>query len=486
MLRQNHRLIAVTQGILDILFSYIALIAAYYIRFYSDTFTQLIPVEFGIPPRSDFINLKFLIAITIIWPIIFRLNRMYKTKRGVPIIDLVLSVISSVTLSVTIFLVFTFFFIRPVREGVVVSYSRALFLTFWLCDIFLILFYRLAVRAISRYLRKKGFNQRHVLIVGAGHLSQIFLQKIKEHPEIGLRPVGFVDDDPEKQWTTVDGIAVLGTIDDAPELIRNYGIEQVYITLPLSAHRRIYHLLGQIQNECVDIKLIPDILQYITLRAGFQNMDGLPVINLTETPLSGYNLVVKRFVDITISGLALILISPLMGLIALLIRLTSSGPVLYKQRRMGIDLKPFDIYKFRSMRENDHGRNGTGWTVDNDPRITGLGRFLRRWNLDELPQLLNVLKGEMSLVGPRPEQPAFVEEFRERYPRYMLRHKVKSGMTGWAQVNGYRGDTSIKKRLEYDMFYIENWSLSFDFKIIGMTALQTYRNFIRPESHMLP
>lgn len=486
MLKQNHRLIAITQGILDIVFTVIALFSAYYIRFYSDRFTSYIPVERGIPPLSDFINFKFLVAIIIIWPIIFRLNRMYKTKRGIPVFDMILAVISSATLSVTIFLVFTFFFVRPVREGVVVSYSRALFLTFWFCDIVLILSYRLAIRAVSRYLRKKGFNQRHILIVGAGQLSQIFLQKIREHPEMGLQPVGFVDDDPEKQWKTVDEIAVLGTIDDAPEIIRHYGIEQVYITLPLSAHRRIYHLLGQIQNECVDIKLIPDILQYITLRAGFQNMDGLPVINLTETPLSGYNLILKRLTDVIISSIALIILSPLMGLIALLIRISSAGPVLYKQRRMGIDLKPFDIYKFRSMRENDHGKNGTGWTVENDPRITTLGKLLRRWNLDELPQFLNVLRGDMSLVGPRPEQPAFVEEFRERYPRYMLRHKVKSGITGWAQVNGYRGDTSIKKRLEYDMYYIENWSLNFDFKIMGMTALQTYRNFIRPQSPFLP
>jgi Undecaprenyl-phosphate glucose phosphotransferase len=483
MLRQNHKLVAVIQAIFDIFLTLIALYTAYEIRFYSETILRILPVEHGVPPSTDYFNSRFLIAIGVIWPLVFRINRMYKTKRGLPLFDLLLSVISSITLSVTLLLVITFFH-RPFRAGEPVSYSRVLILIFWFIDIVYILFYRIFLRILSRYLRRKGFNQRHVLIVGAGELGQLFLSKVQQNTDLGLRPVGFVDDDPEKQWSVVNGIAVLGTLDDAPEIIRKYGIEQVYTALPLSAHRRIYHLLGQIQNECVDVKLIPDILEYITLRAGFQNMDGIPIINLTETPLSGYSLIVKRLLDLFLATFFLILSSPLVIIIAILIKLTSPGPILYRQKRMGMDLKSFEILKFRSMKTSPEGQNGIGWTVENDPRITKIGRYLRRLNFDELPQLINVLKGEMSLVGPRPEQPAFVEEFRERYPRYMIRHKVKSGMTGWAQVNGYRGDTSIKKRLDFDMYYIENWSLSLDLKILLRTASQSYKNFIRPESNL--
>jgi len=484
MLKQNYRLFSFLQAIVDVLLTYIALYSAYTIRFYSPVFHNFLPVKYGIPPLSDVINLKFCLIIALIWPLIFRINRMYHTKRGLPIVDLILSVVSSVTLSATIFLVITFF-TRPVIAGTAVTYSRIMIITFWALDTVFILIFRIISRIISRYLRKKGYNQRHILIAGAGELGQIFLKKVKQNPEMGLRVAGFVDDDPEKQWSDIDGVQVLGTIDDVPELIRSKGIEQVYAALPLSAHRRIYYLLGHIQNECVDIKIIPDILQYITLRAGFQNMDGIPVINLTETPLSGYNLIVKRSFDLVFASLILIVTSPIMLITAIIIKCSSPGPVLYCQKRMGMDLKSFEIFKFRSMYLNKKGETGPGWTVDNDPRITPFGRFIRRWNLDELPQLVNVMKGDMSLVGPRPEQPSFVEEFREKYPRYMIRHKVKSGITGWAQVNGYRGDTSIKKRLEYDMYYIENWSLAFDIRIFIKTAFQSYKNFIRPESPTL-
>lgn len=477
MLKQNEKYVVFFQAAVDVLLTYSALYLAYYLRFFSRFFTQSVPVEFGIPPISDFFNLRYCIAIAVIWPLVFRVNRMYRTKRGIPIIDIILSIISSVTLSATLFLVITFF-LRPIREGVVVSYSRAMFIMFWVMNILLVLAFRLTTRSVTRYVRKKGYNQRHVLVVGAGELGQVFVRKLQANPEMGLRIAGYVDDSPDKQGQIIEGVAVLGTLDDVPEIIRREGIEQVYAALPMTAHRRIYYLLSQIQNECVDIRIIPDILQYITLRAGFINMDGIPVINLTETPLSGANILIKRAFDLVVASTSLLLLSPVMLITAVAVKLTSSGPILYRQTRMGMDLKTFDIYKFRSMYLSEQGLNGTGWTRQNDPRITPFGRFMRRWNLDELPQLFNVIRGDMSLVGPRPEQPAFVDEFRERYPRYMIRHKVKSGITGWAQVHGYRGDTSIKKRLEYDMQYIENWSLSLDIKILLLTALLTYKNGI--------
>lgn len=475
MLKQNERIVVFFQGLADVLLTYVALFLAYHIRFFSTFFTESIPVEFGVPPITDFFNFRYGLAIALIWPLVFRVNKMYRTKRGMPTIDVVLSIISSITLSATLFLVITFF-LRPVREGVVVSYSRAMFVAFWVLNILLILIFRLSTRSATRYFRKRGYNQRHILIVGAGELGQVFAEKVRANPEMGLRIVGYVDDSQEKQGNVIDGISVLGTLDDVPDIIRREGIEQVYAALPMAAHRRIFHLLSQIQNECVDIRIIPDILQYITLRAGFINMDGIPVINLTETPLSGANVLIKRCFDLVVATVSLIVFSPLMLFTAIFVKLSSPGPVLYRQTRLGLDLKTFDIFKFRSMYINEPGEVGTGWTRRNDPRITPFGRFLRRWNIDELPQLINVIRGDMSLVGPRPEQPAFVDEFREKYPRYMIRHKVKSGITGWAQVHGYRGDTSIKKRLEYDMQYIENWSLSLDIKILVMTAVQTYKD----------
>ena len=301
MLKQNYKIVSFSISICDVFLTLAALYSAYHIRFYSRSFTKIVALEHDIPPLSDYLNWKFILTICIIWPFIFRVNRMYKAKRGLPLFDLILSIISSVTLSTTFFLVLTFFF-RTVREGVTVSYSRAMIVSFWSLNILYILIFRLLLRWFSRHLRRKGYNQRHILIAGAGMLGQLFLSKLRTMPEMGFRVEGFIDDDPEKQWTVINGVSVLGTLDDAPELIRQHGIEQVFTALPLSAHRRIYTLLSQIQNECVDIFLIPDILQYITLRAGFQNMDGIPVINLTETPLSGYNLIIKRAFDLFVAA----------------------------------------------------------------------------------------------------------------------------------------------------------------------------------------
>jgi len=226
----------------------------------------------------------------------------------------------------------------------------------------------------------------------------------------------------------------------------------------------------------VDVKVIPDILQFITLKAAVEELDGLPIISLSEGPVTGWNRVAKRALDLAVSALALVILSPLFALIALGIRLTSSGPVIYGQERMGLDGRPFRMYKFRSMRMDAEAESGPVWTAPDDARRTLVGQFLRRFSLDELPQLWNVLRGEMSLVGPRPERPFFVQQFRTMIPQYMLRHKVKSGMTGWAQVNGLRGNTSLEKRIEYDLYYVENWSLTMDLKILCLTLWRAWRH----------
>ncbi|HZI65472.1 MAG TPA: exopolysaccharide biosynthesis polyprenyl glycosylphosphotransferase, partial [Thermoanaerobaculia bacterium] len=241
-----------------------------------------------------------------------------------------------------------------------------------------------------------------------------------------------------------------------------------FLALPLEAHRAMLAVLKDVARTVADVRVVPDLLQHITFRAGVEDLDGLPVVHLTQVPLTGWMSLVKRTLDLSIASAALVLLSPLFAVIALAIRLTGR-PILYRQRRMGLDGRPFEIVKFRSMRPGAEDDTGPTWAGPEDPRRTFVGRFLRRWSLDELPQLVNVVKGEMSLVGPRPERPEFVREFKEKFPQYMLRHRVRAGMTGWAQVHGWRGSTSLAKRIEYDLYYIENWSLALDLKILWLT-----------------
>ena len=251
-------------------------------------------------------------------------------------------------------------------------------------------------------------------------------------------------------------------------------MDHLYVALPAEEHVRMLQLLEVIGREMIDVKVVPDLLQVIALRARLEDLDGIPIINVNDVPLQGFNSFIKRALDIGISSAALTALAIPFGIVALLIRRTSSGAVLYRQERMGLDGKPFQIYKFRSMFEDAEADTGPIWAREDDPRCTPLGRFLRRTNVDELPQLWNVLKGDMSLVGPRPERPYFVDQFKQRIPQYMLRHKVRAGLTGWAQVNGWRGNTSIEKRIEYDLYYIENWSVALDLKIMWLTLVKGF------------
>jgi Undecaprenyl-phosphate glucose phosphotransferase len=248
------------------------------------------------------------------------------------------------------------------------------------------------------------------------------------------------------------------------------------VALPLEAHRKMLRILQVVSRECVEVKLVPDILQYATLRASIEDVDGTPVINLSQVPLQGWSSLIKRSMDVVLSLPALAVLVPLLPAVAALVWLEDRGPIFYRQERMGLDGKGFMILKFRSMRVDAESSTGPVWATKDDPRRTRVGRYLRRWSLDELPQLWNVLKGEMSLIGPRPERPAFVQEFKHKIPQYMLRHRVRSGITGWAQVHGWRGNTSIKKRIQYDLYYIENWSLKLDFKILWMTVRKGLRH----------
>jgi exopolysaccharide biosynthesis polyprenyl glycosylphosphotransferase len=292
-------------------------------------------------------------------------------------------------------------------------------------------------------------------------------QKILDHRELGFEVVGFLDD--KKPSGDVLGRPILGTVKDLQEVLEAHPVEQVLIALPLEAKRKTMQILDLLAKEVVEVRLVPDVLEYTALTATLEDLDGTPLINLSRTPLEGWNIFAKRVIDIALSAPLFIVLSPILAAIAIAIWLEDRGRVFYRQERMGIDGRSFHILKFRSMRHDAEASTGPIWAIRNDPRRTRVGAFLRRTSLDELPQLWNVLRGDMSLVGPRPERPAFVKEFKHKVPQYMQRHRVKSGITGWAQVHGWRGNTSIRKRIQYDIYYIENWSLRLDFKILWMT-----------------
>jgi Undecaprenyl-phosphate glucose phosphotransferase len=316
-----------------------------------------------------------------------------------------------------------------------------------------------------------GIGLRNILIAGAGDLGRVVADRILEHRELGYQLVGFVDDKAGGDHLGYRGLPLLGSLSEAAEIVRNEKIDDLYVALPLEEHMKLLDLVESTSREGVDVKVVPDLLQFIALRARLEDLDGVPVINLNDVPLQGVSAFIKRVIDIVISAGALAFMT-LPGLfISWLIKRTSPGPVFYAQERMGLDGKQFIVYKFRTM-PVDAEAEGPVWSDDNDNRATRVGAFLRRHDLDEWPQFWNVLKGEMSIVGPRPERPFFVEQFKHRIPQYMLRHKVKAGITGWAQVNGWRGNTSLEKRIEYDLYYIENWSVTLDIKIMWLTLVR--------------
>ncbi len=330
---------------------------------------------------------------------------------------------------------------------------------------------------LRRYMRRRfaaGIGLRRVLIAGTGELARHVADRFLRHAEFGYHVTGFLDDDVAAGGDHLGyrGLPLLGTLADAGDVVTREHIDQLYVALPLDRHVKMLGLIEVANRECIDIKVVPDFLQFVTLRARLEDLDGIPLINVNDVPLQGLNAAVKRLIDIGCTVAALLVLAVPMAAIAAVIRLTSPGPSIYRQERMGLDGRPFMTLKFRSMFNDAERQTGPIWTRKDDPRCTPVGRVLRRFSLDELPQLWNVLRGDMSLVGPRPERPYFVEQFKDRVPQYMLRHKVKAGLTGWAQVNDLRGNTSIEKRIEYDLYYIENWSVALDFKIMWLTVLR--------------
>jgi Undecaprenyl-phosphate glucose phosphotransferase len=319
-----------------------------------------------------------------------------------------------------------------------------------------------------------GWGEQRVLIIGVGDVGRIVMQKIRRSPELGYRVVGFVDDKTEVK--AVQNSPVLGTTDNLSELIDTEDIKEVIIAMPDASHHEILKIVSKCDQGKVSIKVFPDVFQIMASEVSIGDLGGLPLLSVRDTAMHGWRLTVKRGVDIAGGALGLVLLSPIMMLLAILIKLESAGPVFFTQERMGLDGKQFMMLKFRSMRTDAEVETGPVWATTDDNRRTRLGATIRRLSIDEFPQLVNVLVGDMSLVGPRPERPVFVEQFKRSIPRYMDRHREKAGITGWAQINGLRGDTSIIERTKYDLWYIENWSLALDFRIMVRTLIQIFND----------
>jgi exopolysaccharide biosynthesis polyprenyl glycosylphosphotransferase len=454
MIRRRRRIEIALKLVGDVLASMVALGLAYWLRF----IVEIQPVTKGIPPLSDYLLLVPVVAV--LWPVVFYFQGLYQARRIRSRADESMRVILGVLLA-TVLLTAGLTFYRDV------SYSRLFIAVFAAADMVLVTLVRIAIRALLGRIRRLGGNLQRVLVVGAGELGREVVQRIHGHRELGFSVVGFLDDDPGKQQRSMHGVPVLGTTEDLESVSERCGVDQVVIALPMSAHHRTVQLISAAGQLLLDVKVVPDLLQYYVLRAGVEDFDGLPVINLTQIPLHGWNQIVKRAFDIVGSAVLLLLTGWMFPIIAWFIKREDGGPVFFSQVRTGMDGRSFRLHKFRSMRVD--ASDEAQWTRTRDPRITRVGSVLRRFNLDELPQLVNVLVGDMSLVGPRPEQPEYVARFRSRYPEYNARHRVRSGITGWAQVNGLRGDTSIRQRMVHDLYYIQNWSLALDLRILWKT-----------------
>ena len=448
----------------DVVATALAFHAAYYIRFYSG----IIPQPPIIPPLAQYFRILPLVLLLI--PAVFAINGLYKSRRGRSRIDEFFSIFVSATLStLLIFLALLYFRVYHTPDvSPEWEFSRITLAFFLGIAIVFVAGLRFLIRRGLEALQRRGFNQHNILIAGAGELGRTLVDRIVSHEEFGLRAIGFIDDDERKRGSVYQGTRVIGSLKDFHEIVHEQRVDTLFISLPAGAYRKTLQLADIATKHCVDVRVVPDLLQFLNLRATVEDFDGLPIINIDQTPLHGFNRIIKRSFDILMSTIGLIITTVLFPILALTVKISSRGSIFYRQERMGIDGKPFTLYKFRTMKV-DAETGKPIWATLDDPRATRIGRLLRRTSLDELPQFWNVLKGEMSLVGPRPERPEFVREFKHHVPNYMLRHKVKAGMTGWAQVNGWRGDTSIEKRIEYDLYYIQNWSLALDLKIIWLT-----------------
>ena len=456
MLKAHSRLLEQVMLAGDLFLVAASWLLAYLTRFY----VVGPPPRHGIPPLEPY--LLMLLPILIVWGVSFRAFDLYHPRRMGSRLSEVAGIAKASTMGALVLVsVMTFFF----REY---DYSRVVIVYFWVFSIASVSFARYVFREALRLARRRGYNLRYAVVVGGGELAAGVIERLRSRPDTGIQILGLLGDD--KQAPT--GVKALGGFADLRAVLDAHQVDHVILALSHEDYGRLGGLIEAIGDEPVTIHVVPDFGRFTSLRGGVEEFEGLAFVHLRESPLYGWSAVAKRIFDIAFSLAVLSLLSPVLLVLAAAVKLTSRGPVLYGQERMGLDGQRFRMMKLRTMRADAERETGPVWAAASDGRRTPIGAVLRRFSLDELPQFINVLRGEMSVVGPRPERPVFVERFRQTVPGYMLRHKVKSGVTGWAQVHGLRGNTSLEKRIEYDIEYIERWSFWLDLKIIGMTLVR--------------
>ncbi|MBI2429924.1 MAG: undecaprenyl-phosphate glucose phosphotransferase [Ignavibacteriales bacterium] len=457
--RRNDILIPFATVLSDIVALESAFLLSYWLRFYSPL-THYFEVTLGIPSLESYI-----VASAVFIPVfllVFRTRAMYGTRRNIHLSDEFFVVVRLITIGMLIMMSATFFY----REF---SFSRGVFILLWLTSIVTVSTGRYLIMELEKSLYRRGKELKSVVIVGKNKTAEQIARLFMEQPVLGYEVLGYYADGPAPDTSLLARCRYLGTIQKLPDDIVPYRIQSALIALTHNEQEQLITLLQNTEGKNIEFMMVPDILELMTSRVRIQEIEGLPFIRLKDIPLTSWNRVLKRAFDVLFSIFILVLTLPIMALMAAIIKLTSPGPVFYIQERIGLDERSFSLIKFRSMRIDAEQQSGPLRAKKNDNRTTTIGKILRRTSLDELPQFWNVLRGDMSVVGPRPERPFFVEQFRERIPRYLERHRVKTGMTGWAQVNGLRGDAPIEERTKYDIYYVENWSLVFDLKIIFKT-----------------
>lgn len=485
MIKENQRYLNRTLVVIDGIIIAASLMFSWFIRFKSGI--MYTPGENGYLTFNQY--LKPVICIIPFYLYIYNSFNLYEPYRFKSIYEEFTNVIKANIIGILIFILILFLF-------KLTDYSRYLLLIFTTLNIIFTAIERILLRLFLRYIRKNGYNAKHVIIVGFSKLTMELLKRFKKNKQWGYNVVAILHDKHEKCYTkenyyknaeykkafseaaaSIHGSETVEDISKLQYYLDNQIIDEVFITLSIEEYSKLGDIIKVCENSGVRTQIVPDYYKYIPAKPYVEEVDGLPIINIRYIPLDNLsNKVTKRIFDIVFSLTCIILVSPIMIITAVVIKLTSPGPIIFKQERIGLNRKPFTMYKFRSMNLQKSEEEKVQWTTESDPRKTKIGAFIRKTSIDELPQFFNVLKGDMSVVGPRPERPYFVDKFREEIPKYMVKHQVRPGITGWAQVNGWRGDTSIEKRIEFDINYIENWTFWFDIKIMFLTIFKGFVN----------
>lgn len=476
MIKENQKYFNRLHILLDAIVICIAYIFSYYVRFrsmFTDYFDSLSPKSFRTKygmyywPLNKYVYyLIYIIPLFLICYYLFHLYtpKRYQSKRYEFANIIKANLICLLILS-------TAFYIFGVE-----LFSRSMLFIFVAINFIFALSFRILLRVFLNRNRKKGRNLKHIVIVGFGKAGSSYIDRIKANPQWGYKIKGIFDDNIDKDFE-YRNIHLIGNIENLKSYLEKYTLDEVIITLNLDEYSKLENIVNICEKAGVHTKFVPDYYNFIATKPYIEDLNGLPVINIRNVPLTNtLNKFIKRVIDIFGSIVAIILFSPVMLVVGILVKTTSKGPVIYSQIRVGLNNKEFKMYKFRSMEIQNEDEEKSKWTKKNDPRVTKVGKFIRKTSIDEFPQFFNVLRGDMSLVGPRPERPFFVEKFKEEIPRYMIKHQVRPGITGWAQINGFRGDTSIRGRIEHDLYYIENWTLGLDFKILFLTVFKGFVN----------